>query len=78
MGMHEGLVNVRNFQRDAWCSTAQAGMHLRESDAAVLIERCPLGPRDIPDVPFWVTPAEPAFPERLRRLLEQLHTVDVS
>src|SRR5262249_60745296 len=47
-----------------------------EVDAAAVVDRRPVCPRDVPDVPFRVAPAEAAAPERLARLLEQLDAVD--
>src|SRR6476661_6852510 len=46
-------------------------------DASAVVERGVLSPRDVPDVPFRVAPAEAATPERLARRLEQLRTLDL-
>src|SRR6185436_21150490 len=46
-------------------------------DASAVVERGVLRPRDVPDVPFRVAPAEAATPERLARRLEQLRTLDL-
>jgi hypothetical protein len=51
-------------------------LRLRENEAAALVEPRALCPCNVPDVPLGIAPGEPAAPERLLRLSEQLDVLN--